>query len=239
MKSDLIVWLACLVFLFGAVMFLTKCENYDIRTTLTSYEIVEQIEENLVYFRFDNSPIFGSGTIVYHNDEQLILTAGHVVHQLTHDSRNVLVCRVSSLMDVPREHLCVDVIVGSGISMQDRGIDIAVIDTVADIPTSSPIILTSSALPRIGDEIWHGGYGGGNGNIIRGYISGRHSFYEVFVDADMWFGCSGGPVMDRRGNLMGVFTSVTIDPFTQPFEILVVDGQRVFTLIPPKLLDLI
>jgi S1-C subfamily serine protease len=117
-----------------------------------------------------------------------VITAEHVIDSCTDPSTGALISLARGGTTLP-VHL----------RAFDPGQDVAILDTTAKLPTLKP-----AAAPVVGEFLMAVGNPlGVNDNVTSGNVSQVYSSY--FLDsAPISNGSSGGPVVDRSGNVVGI-----------------------------------
>lgn len=94
---------------------------------------------------------------------------------------------------------------GGSVITQHTSEDAALIVFISTTPIE--ILPIESRLPVFGEKVWAVGYPGINQVIItEGIIS-----HLVLASASTYYGCSGGPVIDSKGRVIGIVVSVFSD----------------------------
>ena len=135
----------------------------------------------------------GAGVVVSTSGQ--ILTNAHVVHE---NDRPQIETRNGDIFDAK-------------VVRKDRSLDLALLQAEGDVITWIPLQMKPTGMPRVGSEVYVVGHPVGLGwTVSRGIVSATRKPGEVWrtaiiqTDAAISPGNSGGPLLDRHGNLIGL-----------------------------------
>jgi S1-C subfamily serine protease len=138
----------------------------------------------------------GTGTVFEYKGRRIVITAAHVVNDMTH-----LLSMETSEDYVPVRMVYID-----------HRADIAVLiipDQVHVRPMKFRPVKEDDL--KIGTETIYSGYPNNNHLMtIKGYISSIDPWGNFYMHSYTWPGASGSSIFDKNGRLMGVLTSVGV-----------------------------
>jgi S1-C subfamily serine protease len=137
----------------------------------------------------------GTGAYVRYKDENLIITAAHVVEE-------ALIILISSHGQVAE----------ATVILLDKDRDLAIL-RVPTLDNAKPIRLvpTSARSLTIGEDLLYTGFPNRFGPLtIRGNIAAFYGTSVIIMQSYAWSGASGSLVLDRSGNVVGILTAIEI-----------------------------
>lgn len=137
---------------------------------------------------------FGTGTVFKYRGETVVLTAAHVVGDLSYPAT---VSDGQSLVDTEIVYF-------------DPASDLAVLRPKGPLNTR-PMALRSipQRQVKIGKDVFYSGYPNDASMLtLRGYIAGVHPSGYLYMHSYAWPGASGSAVMDEQGRIIGVLVAV-------------------------------
>ena len=175
---------------------------------------------------------FGSGTYIRSGNTYYILTAAHVLAPLM--LTNLYAC----YNEAQGAGICTTIVRNLDDLLIDPERDIAIAPLEGPVPARTALGIEPDYNWSIGETVWVSGYPNGTRSINRGNISGTLGTGRIFIDADVWWGSSGGGVWNDRGELIGVVSALQLVPMScQNCPLGVVEGNKIIALIPRHLLD--
>lgn len=162
---------------------------------------------------------FGSGSVVGEDSEghQLVLTAAHVLKY------EILMVKVSDDEAWEKESYVSD----AEVVKKDTTLDVALIRLGRKLPRE---IVKIGPPPEQADPVFYFGNADeapttfGRGILTRTHYPGtRHDWYQF--QGFVWPGMSGGPVLNDRGQIIGIVVAVNVvdDPTTEGAKVVVPD----------------
>lgn len=170
------------------------------------YEVFKRMAGGIVYCHSDRSKT--TGVVVKKTSTgSWVVTAGHKV-----DVDFPQASRVDVKVDRERGSKMYTSLEGSIIVPEDRGLDLMLF-FVEGLKTK--YVFKKFRAPYKYEENWVFGFRGGAGKVPGsvGYVAGffvNGSF--VFTSASAWYGCSGAPVVSRRGDALGLVVRLANHP---------------------------
>ena len=178
-----------------------KEKNLDNSNTTTLYNrTIKSIVE--IYNYLDDDELSGTGVII--NTDGYVLTSAHIVTKIASDenvtnfNNNIFIRKTTK-----------DNSFDASIIFVDESIDLALLkmDTTAE---NKPISWSNKPI-NIGEHIFVIGNSKGEGLcIVDGIISDKQRFInnrELFmISAPVTTGCSGAPVLNQKGQIIGIVT---------------------------------
>ncbi|MBA7682378.1 hypothetical protein ES703_90728 [subsurface metagenome] len=183
-------------------------ESIELTESIGLYEMFARMADGIVYCHSDRTKT--TGVVVKKTSTgSWILTAGHKVEMDFPQAS-----KINVKVDRGRGSKTYISLEGSIIVPEERGLDL-VLFFIEGLKTK--YVFKRFRVPYQYEENWVFGFRGGAGKVPGsvGYVAGY--FVErgfVFTSASVWYGCSGAPVVNRRGDALGLIVRLANPPST-------------------------